>query len=247
MYFIIIMQKILIIEDESSIADTIIYALKSEGFDSYWCSTGISGLRRSSEGDIDLVILDIGLPDSNGFEILKKIRTSSSLPVIFLTSRSSELDRVVGLEIGADDYVAKPFSPRELTARVKAVLRRIAQSVTVSTSEITRQIEKGDTAAEVAITPFKVDSDSMKITYFDQTIDLTKCEFRLLTTLIAHPGRIFTREALKEIAWDEPEFSLDRTVDTHIKTIRSKLRSVRPDIDPIETRRGFGYTLRTTW
>jgi two-component system catabolic regulation response regulator CreB len=247
MYFIITMKKILIIEDESSIADTIIYALKSEGFDSHWCSTGFAGLSRCSEGDIDLVILDIGLPDANGFEILKKIRTTSSLPVIFLTSRSSELDRVVGLEIGADDYVAKPFSPRELTARVKAVLRRISQSSTVSDSEITKPIEKTDTVAEVAKIPFKVDSDSMKITYFDQTIDLTKCEFRLLTALIAHPGRIFTRDALKELAWDEPEFSLDRTVDTHIKTIRSKLRSVRPDIDPIETRRGFGYTLRTTW
>ncbi len=246
MYFTIIMKKILVIEDESSIADTIMYALKSEGFESYWCSTGIAGLNRCSEGDIDLVILDIGLPDSNGFEILKKIRATSSLPVIFLTSRSSELDRVVGLEIGADDYVAKPFSPRELTARVKAVLRRIVQPCITPNSEIANSVEPVHTA-EITTTPFIIDSDSMKITYYSQVVDLTKCEFRLLSALVAHPGRLFSRDALKELAWDEPEFSLDRTVDTHIKTIRSKLRSVRSDIDPIETRRGFGYSLRTTW
>lgn len=240
------MKKILVIEDESSIADTIVYALKSEGFESHWCSTGIAGLERCREGDIDLVILDIGLPDSNGFEILKKIRATSTLPVIFLTSRSSELDRVVGLEIGADDYVAKPFSPRELTARVKAVLRRITQPSITSDSGISNHAELTITA-NVTPTPFNVDSDSMKITYYNQVIDLTKCEFRLLSALVTHPGRLFSRDALKELAWDEPEFSLDRTVDTHIKTIRSKLRSVRSDIDPIETRRGFGYTLRTTW
>jgi two-component system catabolic regulation response regulator CreB len=190
------MKNILIIEDESSIADTIIYALKSEGFDSCWCSTGIAGLSRWSEGGIDLIILDIGLPDMNGFEILKKIRATSSLPVIFLTSRSSELDRVVGLEIGADDYVAKPFSPRELTARVKAVLRRISQSDATPKTEIAKPTELRGSVTEVGATPFKVDSDAMKITYFEQTIDLTKCEFRLLTALIAHPGRIFSRDAL---------------------------------------------------
>lgn len=246
MYFITIMKKILVIEDESSIADTIVYSLKSEGFDAHCCSTGIAGLHRCSEGDIDLVILDIGLPDSNGFEILKKIRATSTLPVIILTSRSSELDRVVGLEIGADDYVAKPFSPRELTARVKAVLRRITPPDTTSNSEIVTPVEQIITA-DVTTTPFNVDSDSMKITYYNQAVDLTKCEFRLLSALIAHPGRLFSRDALKELAWDEPEFSLDRTVDTHIKTIRSKLRSVRSEIDPIETRRGFGYALRTAW
>jgi two-component system catabolic regulation response regulator CreB len=247
MYFIIIMKKILIIEDESSIADTIVYALKSEGFDSHWCSTGIAGLDRCSEGDIDLVILDIGLPDSNGFEILKKIRATSTLPVIFLTSRSSELDRVVGLEIGADDYVAKPFSPRELTARVKAVLRRITPPDTAAPNDDIASPVEQVTISEVTTTPFNVDSESMKITYYNQVVDLTKCEFRLLSALVAHPGRLFSRDALKELAWDEPEFSLDRTVDTHIKTIRSKLRAVRSDIDPIETRRGFGYTLRTSW
>ncbi|MBN1603869.1 MAG: two-component system response regulator CreB [Chitinispirillaceae bacterium] len=240
------MKKILVIEDESSIADTIVYALKSEGFEPYWCATGMDGLTRCNEGDIDLIILDIGLPDASGFEILKKIRATSSLPVIFLTSRSSELDRVVGLEIGADDYVAKPFSPRELAARVKAVLRRSAQVNHVSNSEPGKP---SDTivGTEGTAAPFRIDTESMKITYFDQIVELTKCEFRLLAALIAHPGRIYTRDALKELAWDEPEFSLDRTVDTHIKTIRTKLRAVRSDIDPIETRRGFGYALKTSW
>lgn len=240
------MKKILVIEDESSIADTIVYALKCEGFEPYWCATGMDGLTRCHEGDIDLIILDIGLPDASGFEILKKIRATSSLPVIFLTSRSSELDRVVGLEIGADDYVAKPFSPRELAARVKAVLRRSAQVNPVSNSEPDKPSDN-IVGTEGTAAPFRIDTESMKITYFDQIVELTKCEFRLLAALIAHPGRIYTRDALKEVAWDEPEFSLDRTVDTHIKTIRLKLRAVRSDIDPIETRRGFGYALKTSW
>jgi len=240
------MQKILIIEDEASIADTIVYALKSEGFDPVWCATGTAGLERCNAGDMDLVILDIGLPDASGIEICKAIRSTSPLPVIFLTSRSSELDRVVGLEIGADDYVGKPFSPRELAARVKAVLRRTASAAAATPpapAAAPAQVAVSDDTA----TPFHIDKERMHITYFDTALDLTKCEFRLLATLVAHPGRIYSRDMLKEIAWDDPAFSLDRTVDTHIKTLRIKLRAVRPDIDPIETRRGFGYALRSSW
>lgn len=233
------MQKILIVEDESSIADTIVYALKSEGLEPVWCATGGAGLERCRQGDINLVILDIGLPDASGLEICKQIRTISSLPVIFLTSRSSEIDRVVGLEIGADDYVAKPFSPRELAARVKAVLRRTAPPPASAAEP--------HAASEHPESPFIVDSNRMSITYFGKAVELTKCEFRLLSALVAHPGRIHSREALKDIAWDDPAFSLDRTVDTHIKTVRTKLRAIRPDIDPIETRRGFGYALNTSW
>src|SRR4051812_30855497 len=118
------MRKILLVEDEPSIADNIIYALKSEGFAPTWCQTGGDGLRTFAEQDFVLVILDVGLPDMNGFELCKQLRARSFVPIVFVTARKDEIDRVVGLEIGADDYVVKPFTPRELTARVKAILRR---------------------------------------------------------------------------------------------------------------------------
>lgn len=231
--------KILIVEDESTIADTIIYALKTDGFDPVWASAGAESKVHLENGDISLVILDIGLPDISGIELCKEIRRTSLVPIIFLTARNSEIDRVVGLEIGGDDYLAKPFSPRELTARVKAILRRVQPTGTPPSPGITAECASG--------MPFLLDEVSMCITYFSIPLELTRCEFNILRTLVNHPGRIYSRESLKEVAWDEPEFSTDRTVDTHIKTIRSKLRAVKPDFDPIETRRGFGYTLREVW
>ena len=235
-------QKILIIEDEAAIADTIVYALKTDGFEPVWVATGAEGRKRLNEGDIALIVLDIGLPDINGIELCREIRRHSSLPIIFLTARNDEIDRVVGLEIGGDDYIAKPFSPRELAARIRAVLRRAASSPAPATPV---QPAAGAHPADTA--PFHLDETRMSISYFGTPLELTRCEFKLLRTLIGHPGRVYSRESLKEIAWDEPEFSLDRTVDTHIKTIRGKLRAVSPDRNPIETRRGFGYTLRESW
>ncbi len=244
-------QKILIIEDESPIADTIVYALKTDGFDPIWVATGGDGRNRLKNGDIALIILDIGLPDVSGIELCKEIRRTSSIPIIFLTARIGEIDRVVGLEIGGDDYIAKPFSPRELTARVKAVLRRSCpgeQPTAPAAGPVDSALaESTGPAADTDASPFSLDETRMSISYFGSPLDLTKCEFRLLETLIRHPGRVYSREALKETAWDEPEFSLDRTVDTHIKTIRGKLRSIRPGSDPIETRRGFGYSLKESW
>lgn len=231
-------QTILVIEDESSIADTITYALQTEGFEPVWCATGTEGRKLLAHNDIALVILDIGLPDISGIELCKEIRQKNNVPIIFLTARSDEIDRVVGLEIGGDDYMVKPFSPRELTARVKAVLRRFSSGTPVLPPR------KSTLCSDTHSMPFSVDTIRMSIFYHDMPLDLTKCEFKLLETLIQHPGRVFSREQLKEIAWDEPEYSLDRTVDTHIKTIRNKLRKIQPDVDPIETRRGFGYALR---
>jgi two-component system catabolic regulation response regulator CreB len=234
-------QKIVVIEDEAAIADTITYALKTDGFDPIWTVTGAEGRARLLEGDIALVILDIGLPDISGIELCKQIRKSSSIPIIFLTARADEIDRIVGLEIGGDDYIVKPFSPRELTARVKAVLRR-------SPSQGCSDVQGGAvTPAAEKKSPFVVDDSRRCIVYFGAALDLTRCEYNLLRTLIVHPGRVYSREALKEIAWEDPEFSLDRTVDTHIKTIRNKLRAIKPEYDPIETRRGFGYALKESW
>lgn len=226
-------KTILIIEDEPSIADNIIYALETEGFVPIWCKTGDDGYNKLQENDINLLVLDIGLPDISGFDLCKKIRTSSDIPIIFLTARGDEIDRVVGLEIGADDYIVKPFSPRELTARIKANLRRVSSKLVQA-----EKIKEQDSAI------FNIDKEKMSIKYHNQELSLSRYEFKILETMINHPGRVYSREDLMNIAWDEPELSNDRTVDTHIKTIRNKLKAVQSDSDPIETRRGFGYAMK---
>jgi two-component system catabolic regulation response regulator CreB len=184
-----------------------------------------------ADTDIRLIILDIGLPDINGLELFKQIRKVSPLPVIFLTARSEEIDRVLGLELGADDYVTKPFSPRELTARVKAVLRR---SGTAPPPHIPQNPDS----------PFSVDEGRRKISYCGQVLELSRYEFNILKTFIRRPGQVFTRDHLMELVWDEPESSMDRTVDAHIKNIRNKLKKIKPGIDPIVTHRGIGYSLK---
>jgi two-component system, OmpR family, catabolic regulation response regulator CreB len=228
-------KKILIIEDEPSIADNIIYALKTEGFDPLHAGTGSDALALLRMENISLAILDIGLPDINGFDLLKEIRAFSSLRVIILTARADEVDRIVGLEIGADDYVTKPFSPRELTARVKAVLRRGAEKKSSSVDAMCR--------SEAAY-PFSLDDTKYTIKYHGELLDLSRYEFRLLRTLVLNPGRVYTREQLMERISEDPDMSLDRTIDTHIKTIRQKLKNIRPGEDPITTHRGLGYSLK---
>ncbi len=223
------MANILIVEDEPAIADTIQYALETEGFTPVPVPTGQEALQQVATGGIDLIILDIGLPDINGFELCKKIRRESALPIIFLTARDEEVDRVVGLEIGGDDYVVKPFSPRELTARVKAVLRRTRSN---GPDEACPQDVWG------------VDDTKRRIHYFGRPLELSRTEFELLRTLIHRPGQVFTREHLMTAVWDEPEASMDRTVDAHIKNLRAKLKSVRQGLDPIITHRGTGYALK---
>jgi two-component system catabolic regulation response regulator CreB len=226
------MSKILIIDDEPSIVDNITFALETEGFltDSY--ATGGDGFNAFKTESFDLIILDIGLPDMNGFDLAKQIRSSSQTPIIFLTARSSEIDRVVGLELGADDYVTKPFSPRELSARVKAILRRATsnhQPETQSTKE-----QSSD---------FVVDDEKKQISYHNQRIELSRTEYRLLNILLKSPGRVYSRNQLMDYAWEHSGISLDRTVDTHIKTIRQKLKAIFPEYDPIVTHRGIGYAL----
>lgn len=228
-------ENILIVEDEASIADNIAYALESEGFIPVRAGTVEDGERALRVQEIALVILDIGLPDCSGLEFCKRIRRRSNVPIIFLTARSDEVDRIVGLEIGGDDYVTKPFSPRELTARVKAVLRR---------GKPRRGSKEESFHGETTNSGFHVDSNALEIAYLGTPLTLSRYEFKILETLAAHPGRVFSRRQLMERAWEEPDASMERTVDTHIKTIRSKLREVKPDDDPIVTHRGFGYALR---
>lgn len=221
--------SILIIEDEASIADNLVYALGTEGFDVTWKNLGSEGVREVLTQTIDLVILDIGLPDISGFEVCKQIRQFSEVPIIFLTARSEEIDRVVGLEIGGDDYVAKPFSPRELVARVKAILKRLSW--------------KQDVLVELKQGQFAVDEVKAQVRYYGKDLDLTRYEFHILKILLAQPARVFSRTQIMDKAWEMPASRLERSVDTHIKSLRIKLRGVRAGENPIKTHRGFGYSI----
>jgi two-component system catabolic regulation response regulator CreB len=278
--------RILVIEDEPAIADTLVYALRTEGFAPQWCATGREGLAafaaaESGEagggvggdgpggsvnaeveraGGFALVILDVGLPDVSGFELCRQLRTRTSVPVLFLTARSSEIDRVVGLELGGDDYVTKPFSPREVTARVRAILRRtaaVAAPAAVAVSAPTPVLSAtfrpeaamqkchplGDTESEVFV--LRVDAEAKIAVWGGVELGLTRYEFRLLAVLHARPGRVWSRDELMQRVWADPGASLDRTVDAHIKTLRAKLRAAAPAAaDPIQTHRGEGYSLR---
>ena len=232
--------RILVVEDEPAIADTISYALSTDGFHPVWSATGKAALQEVASGDVALIILDVGLPDINGFELFKKLTQITSAPVIFLTARSDEVDRVVGLELGADDYVSKPFSPRELTARVRTVLRRIARTPP-------QAARVAPAPGSSSCPPFVVDDERKTIAYFGTPLDLSRYEYRILKLLVSRPGRVFSREAIMRHVWDEPEASLDRTVDAHVKTIRAKLKTVAPDVEAIRTHRGEGYSLTEDW
>ena len=225
---------ILIVEDEPGIADTLAYALGTEGFEPLCCATGEAALQSLARRAPALVILDVGLPDLSGFELFKLIRARSDVPVVFLTARSDEIDRVVGLELGADDYVAKPFSPRELVARVRGVLRRLARASATPASA---------PAAAPTTTPIEVDDSRRRIRFYGRLLDLSRYEYGLLRTLAARPGHVYSREALLAQVWDDPGQSFDRTVDAHVKTLRAKLKAVAPAIQPIRTHRGSGYAL----
>ena len=220
--------RILIVDDEPAIVDAIQYALETEGFETACFYSGMPVLAALEEHPADLIVLDIGLPDISGFDLCKEIRRKSPIPIIFLTARADEIDRIVGLEIGGDDYITKPFSPREVSARVKAVLRRTCTNNHDSTNH----------------EAFAVNESKRQISFYGTALELSRYEYEILKTFIRRPGHVLSRDQLMNMVWEQPECSLDRTIDAHIKNIRAKLRSIRPDSDPIVTHRGMGYSLR---
>ena len=217
-----------LVEEETSIADTLIYALQTDGFEVEWFMLGQQLLTRLEQTRPDFLILDVGLPDIGGFELCRRIRAVSQLPLLFLTARSEEIDRLLGLEMGADDYVAKPFSPREVSARVRTILRRV-RPATPAPAEKTRGLQ--------------LDEARACIQFHGQPLTLTRYEYLLLKTLLQHPGHVYSRQQLMERVWSDAEESLERTVDTHIKTLRAKLHEIDPQAAPILTHRGLGYSL----
>jgi len=224
--------RILIVEDESGIADTLQYVLATDGFAPVWCSTAADALRQFETEAPALCVLDVGLPDLNGFDLFKRLQAlpgGAQVPMLFLTARSDEIDRVVGLELGADDYIAKPFSPRELVARVRSILRR--------------SVRQGSVPAAPPARPFALDEERHQIRFYGQRLELSRYEYGILRLLVQRPGRVYTRDELLSKVWDETSASFDRTVDAHIKTLRAKLKAIAPGTDPIRTLRGTGYAL----
>ncbi|RYZ88224.1 MAG: two-component system response regulator CreB [Proteobacteria bacterium] len=220
------MPRILLVEDEDAIAQTLIYALETEGFQTVWTRLGSEALSKLSES-IHFIILDIGLPDMNGFDLCRSFRERSDLPILFLTARQSEIDKILGLELGGDDYVTKPFSPREVVARVKRILKRSASSIPDSRPS-----------------PLEVNVDHGIVIFHGVALKLTRYELLLLNILKGQPGRIFSRAVLMDAVWTDALDTDERTVDTHIKTLRAKLRAVKADPDVIQTHRGLGYSLQ---
>lgn len=232
------MPRVLLVEDEPAIADTLIYALETECFEVIHVLTGTAALSAFGSQPFDLLILDIGLPDMTGLDVCRQLRQTSAVPVLFLTARSAEMDRILGLELGGDDYVTKPFSPREIVARVRAILRRAQNGAAKPAT--TPPPSPAATAPGI----FHHDRAAMRIHCHGAILDLTAHEYKLLLVLLEKPGRVFTRDQLLDQAWQDPGAVTDRTIDAHIKSIRAKLRAIQAGAeDLIQTRRGLGYLL----
>jgi len=222
------MPRIVIVEDEPAIADTLAFTLRADGHDTTWHQRAGDALEALRSSGADLVILDVGLPDVTGFEACKALRRFSDVPVIFLTARADEVDRVVGLEIGADDYVVKPFSPREVAARVRAILKRRPMAAPAEGA--------GGNGGIV------IDAGRRVARYRGQALTLTAQEYRLLDCLVSQPERVFSREQLLDALGVSRDAGYERNVDGHVRDVRAKLRAIAPDAEPIQTHRGFGYS-----
>lgn len=227
------MQQILVVDDERPIVQMVEQRLRRDGFDVISAATGAEALAALREHMPAALLLDVGLPDLDGFEVLRRLRADGlGLPVIILTARGEEIDRIVGLELGADDYVVKPFSPRELVARVRALLRRTAEAEALR--------------AQLQPTPatppqLQLDTPRRQARFHNQPLDLRPREFDLLALLATHPGQVWTREALLRQVWGTDQHIDARTVDVHIRRLRAKLTTIAPDADPIQTEWGVGY------
>lgn len=228
---------ILLLEDDPAIAKTVVYAMERAGLSVTHSLLVRDAMRQLEVTRFDALVLDVGLPDGSGLDVCRAVRshaTLSTLPILVLSAQCEEIDRVLGLELGADDYVTKPFSPRELVVRVRGLLRRVPVSVL------------GITATVAGASPFPdlvIDAPGQRALLQGQVLALTRREFGLLQQLMGQPGRIYKREALLDAVWGHDADSTERTVDTHIKTLRAKLEQVAPGREFIATHRGMGYAM----
>lgn len=223
-------EKILVVDDESAISDIIKFNFEKEGYIIDTADNGKSAIELAGENNYDLILLDIMMPKLNGFEALREIRKSSDVPVIMLTAREDEVDKVLGLELGADDYVIKPFSMRELLARVKAVLRRFDA-----------QEKKEEDTRVLKVMDLEIDLNKYQVRRKGENIELTLREFELLKYLASHPGVVFSREELLEEVWEYEYYGDIRTVDVTVRRLREKIEDENKDFKYIKTKRGVGY------
>jgi len=223
------MTRLLIVDDEPAIRESLAFALKRDGFEVIEAAT----LKDARSTEADLIVLDLVLPDGNGLDFLRALRAKSDVPVIVLTSRDEETDRVVGLEMGADDYVLKPFSPREVAARVRAVLRRAAGKSAQPSEE-----------SALKVGTLSVDPRTRKAAVGASELALSRTEFNLLAAFLRSPGRVFERSQLLDAVWGSDVVVGDRTVDVHVKALRRKIEEAGGDPRVLETVRGVGYRLR---
>ena len=226
---------ILVVEDEPKLAQLLLDYLAASGYATTWLSDGREVVKYFSERPAheqpDLVLLDLMLPGRDGLDVCKDLRRISQVPIIMITARVEEIDRLLGLEIGADDYICKPFSPREVMARIKAILRRIPQPEATTSGSGTPHLPN-----------LHLDDTRFEVRYHDQLLELTPAEFRLLKTLADSPGRVFQRDQLINHVYDDQRIITDRTIDSHIKNLRRKMAAIAPE-DVIRSIYGVGYKL----
>jgi two-component system, OmpR family, response regulator RegX3 len=222
-------RTILLVEDEASIIEPLGEALRMEGFAMQMAGTAAAALEAAGRLEPDLILLDVGLPDGSGFDVCREIRRESQVPIIMLTARGEEADRIVGLELGADDYVVKPFSAREVVARVRAVLRRAGQTG-----------ERPATEA-LSVGELTLDPATRRVTTAGQEVDLTRKEFDLLRLMMEEAGRVVTRERLIDEVWDMNWFGSTKTLDVHVSGLRKKLGDDSSSPRYIHTIRGVGF------
>ena len=222
------MQHILIVEDDKTIAESIIFILEQDSFSCQWFDNGLDALDYVENNAVDLMLLDVGLPDMSGFDVLRKVRIESDLPVVIISARDDESDQVLALEgLGANGYITKPFSPRLVVAHVRSQLRR-------------------DRTGKNPKSKFSINQAMQKILFHNQELTLTQTEFKILSHLIKHPNQVHSRDYLMNNIWDKPHGSDEKTINTHIKSIRKRLHEIDELIDPqklIVTHRGIGYSL----
>lgn len=226
------MPRILVVDDEPNIREVICFALERAGMVTATAGSGTQAMASFRAGKIDLIVLDVGMPDMDGLEVCRQIRKTSSVPILFLSARDEEIDRILGLEIGGDDYVTKPFSPRELVARVKTILKRTG---TTSAAERNEQ--------DVTVGELRLDRAGRTVSFAGNAVLPTTLEFAILETLMARPGMVFSREQLMAAAYGPATYVADRTIDSHIRNVRAKLTAVGGD-NLITTVHGVGFKLR---
>lgn len=227
------MSKVLIVEDEANIRQLVKYNLEKESYQVLEAEDGLQGLRLAKTEKPDLILLDLMLPQMDGLEVCRSLKgnqATSALPIIMLTAKSEEIDKVIGLELGADDYMTKPFSPRELVARVKAVLRRSQKETSLP--------------GELSVGRLRFNFSRYEVHMGNAKLELTPKEYELLKMLATNLGKVFTREQLLEKVWGYEYFGDTRTVDVHVRHLRAKMAGDPETADALETIRGFGYRLR---